>query len=166
MPSAGTTGWSLGWLAETGYAAANPNRGTARRETGQLEPELCYRGAGPGRRRGFTWTAGEIRRPTLHVKYCTIKCRTHRSQSIPPYLQSPPSIPFSTTSPRLLLCYSFLSCNSGCFSVSLRIRSAGNLVSLIERQSLRIVELRFELGRWWTRIHFATEREFVVSRYD
>lgn len=97
----------LGWLAETGYAAANPNRGTARRETGQLEPELCYRGAGPGRRRGFTWTAGEIRRPTLHVKYCTIKCRTHRSQSIPPYLQSPLSPPLLSLSLQRRLASSF-----------------------------------------------------------
>lgn len=148
MPSAGTTGWPaarlVGWL--TGWnrlrrcKPERTNRGTARRETGQLEPELCYRGAGPGRRRGFTWTAGEIRRPTLHVKYCTIKCRTHRSQSIPPYLHVPSPIPFSTTvaSPSplllrpLLLLLLLLATLLGCSSVSLRIRSAGNLVSSIE----------------------------------
>lgn len=142
MPSAGTTGWSLGWLADW-LKPATPL------QTRTNEPRDCPErnwstGTGVVLPRSWTWTttwvqtwtAGEIRRPTLHVKYCTIKCRTHRSQSIPPYLHVP-SPPLSLSlqrSPRLLLCYSvsFFLQLSGRFSVSLRIRSAGNLVSLIE----------------------------------
>ena len=83
--------WLTGWNRLRCCKAERTNerrseRETARRETGQLEPELCYRGAGPAA--DDVGSPGQLERYadprcTLLVKYCTIKRRTHRSQSIP-----------------------------------------------------------------------------------
>lgn len=98
---------TAGWLAGQ---RSDDDGGTTRRETGQLEPELCYRGVGPSREsqgapcpRKRTWVLprqlGQIRRPTLHAARNVLHYKvqdTLRARSVDASSASPPPSSFSS----------------------------------------------------------------------